>query len=94
MPRNLFAQQNAESGRVLLRELNTIMEAHLASEAATNEGSQTDTVEGLGQRGSGEGQTNCGEEGETHRHVAAFTPKMLESSRKTGSKTMLYHGKL
>lgn len=93
MPRNLFAQQNAESDRVLLRELNTIMEAHLVAEAAT-ERTQTDTADGFGEGGGGEGQTSSGEEGETLRHVAAFTPKMLESSRKAGSKTMLYHGKL
>lgn len=100
MPRTLFAQQNAESGTVLLQELSTIMEAHLASEAATaEEKSRTDTavaeVMGEGGEGEGEGRRSGGEEGEKRRrHVAAFTAKMLESSRKYGGKSMLYHGKL
>ncbi|CAM9747906.1 unnamed protein product, partial [Scytosiphon promiscuus] len=42
MPRRLFAQQNADSGTVLLRELSTIMEAHLASEEGHTQGPGTE----------------------------------------------------
>lgn len=102
MPRRLFAQQNAESGTVLLRELSTIMEAHLASEAETETGAGAGVEESRSATAAedvseGEGRENGvgGEEKrERRRHAAAFTAKMLESSRKYGGKSMLYHGKL
>lgn len=86
MTRELFAQQNAKSGTVLLRELDSIMDAHLASEAGG----------GVGE-GDGGGEGRGGEderERERRRHAAAFTAKMLKSSQKYGGKSMLYHGKL
>ena len=103
MPRGLFAKQNAESGTVLLRELSTIMEAHLASEAGTGEGAEESrpaTTTAPARGGVGEGEEGgledrvAGEKSERRRHAAAFTAKMLESSRKYGGKSMLYHGKL
>lgn len=100
MPRGLFAKQNAESGTVLLRELSTIMEAHLASEAGggaeeSRPATTTTTAGGVGEGGEGlDDGVAAGEKSERRRHAAAFTAKMLESSRKYGGKSMLYHGKL
>lgn len=94
MPRRLFSQQNTESERAQQRELNLIMEAHLGPGAATAEKSRTDMAEGFGEGGQGDGQTSCAEDGEMRRHVSAFTAKMIESSRQTSGKSMLYHGKL
>lgn len=95
MPRTLFAQQNAESDRVLLRELNNIMEAHLASGCVTAEKSRTETAaEDFSEREQGQEQPSCGEEGEGRRYAAAFKAKMLRSSRQIGGKSMLYHGTL
>ncbi|CAM9922975.1 unnamed protein product, partial [Ectocarpus fasciculatus] len=90
MPRKLFAKQNAESGTVLLRELSTIMEGHLAGEAtngsrvaAAAAAAATEEEGGAeGQKGEGERKTGGGEDGERRRHAAAFTAKKLESSRK------------
>lgn len=99
MPRGLFAKQNAESGTVLLRELSTIMEAHLASEAGAGAEQQSQSATAAGGVGKREGEDGredriAGENNERRRHAAAFTAKMLESSRKYGGKSMLYHGKL
>lgn len=100
MPRRLFAQQNADSGTVLLRELSTIMEAHLASEEAHTGDPRTAATGGGGggSEGGEDGEKNNGDGAggvkERRRHAAAFTAKMLESSRKYGGKSMLYHGKL
>ncbi|CAM9694312.1 unnamed protein product, partial [Hapterophycus canaliculatus] len=88
MPRRLFAQQNADSGTVLLRELSTIMEAHLASEEGHTQDSRTASPGGGGGEGGegADGERNNGDGGgearERRRHAAAFTAKMLESSRK------------
>lgn len=88
MPRQEFAKQSADSGTVLLKELSTIMEAHLAAEEADS-----------GHAGDGERLEEGGKEADrdadgSRRHAAAFTAKMLESSRKYGGTSMLYHGKL
>lgn len=100
MPRRRFAQQNADSGTVLLRELSTIMEAHLASEAGAEAAAGAEELRaatsapGVGEGGGGREDRVGVEKSERRRHAAAFTAKMLESSRKYGGKSMLYHGKL
>lgn len=86
MPRALFADQNNSSGTVLLRELTTIMEAHIAFEEA--DGGGIVVFSGGSEK---DGQKSGGDAG---RSPAAFQAKMLESSRKYGGASMLYHGKL
>lgn len=87
MCRDLFIEQTALSGTVLIRELSSILEAHISSDGDTNRGGQ-------GACGSQEG----GEEEEVRengaRKVVAFTGKMLKSSRKYGGTSFLYHGKM
>lgn len=90
MPRQEFAKQSADSGTVLLKELSTIMEAHLAAEEADSGHARAEDGEGLGEGGEEAGR----DAGGSRRHAAAFTAKMLESSRKYGGTSMLYHGKL
>lgn len=90
MPREEFAKQSADSGTVLLKELSTIMEAHLAAEEADSGHARAEDGEGLGEGGEEAGRDADG----SRRHAAAFTAKMLESSRKYGGTSMLYHGKL
>lgn len=84
MSRKLFAEQNAASGTVLLRELTAIIDAHLAPDTA---------AAGVGEEReeNGSGSENRREQ---QRHAAAFTARMLESSKKYGGKSMLYHGRL
>ncbi|CAM9201160.1 unnamed protein product [Ectocarpus sp. 12 AP-2014] len=97
MPRKLFAKQNAESGTVLLQELTTIMEGHLAGEATNGSRVAAAAEEeggAEGQKGEGGRKTGGGEDMERRRHAAAFMAKKLESSRKYGGQSMLYHGKL
>ncbi|CAN0201275.1 unnamed protein product [Laminaria digitata] len=90
MPRQEFAKQSADSGTVLLKELSTIMEAHLSAEEADSGHSRAENGGGLG---GGGGEADREDDG-SRRHAAAFTAKMLESSRKYGGTSMLYHGKL
>ena len=88
MPRHVFAKQSADSGTVLLKELSTIMEAHLAAEEASSGHARADDGEGLGERGDEADRNADG----SRRHAASFTAKTLQSSRKYGGTSMLYHG--
>ena len=87
MSRELFAKQNATSGTVLLRELTAIIDAHVVSDP---------TVAGDGDEEVDENWSGSESSGgrDRQRHAAAFTARMLESSKKYGGKSMLYHGRL
>ena len=88
MPRQEFAKQSAESGTVLLKELSTIMEAHVAAEEADGGHEQAGGIGGLG----GGGEEAGPEGGGSGLHAVAFKAKTLQSSRKYGGKSILYHG--
>lgn len=100
MPRDLFDEQNALSGTVLLRELTSIMDAHISWDGG-GEGEGEDTNGGV--RGSqkeedegGGGEDKNDKKGTKNdaRKVAAFTGKRLASSRKYGGTSILYHGEV
>lgn len=91
MPRHLFAEQNAQSGTVLLKELATIMEAHLEFEAKGAK--QIEAAGGGHEQGVDEDERLNGGR-QSVPAPAAFTAKKLESSRKYGGASMLYLGKL
>lgn len=63
----------------MLREVNSVMEAHILAETITNGKTS------VGAEESGANETPSG---------AAFTGAVLESSRKYGGPSILYYGKV